>query len=358
VPTITIKDRCQPIATQRGTILDAALAAGVLYPHGCRVGECGSCKSKLLSGEVAMKPCLPDALSADERAQGWILACRAIPKVDVEVAWADDVSAGASDRCRLRAEVVALARATHDIVRVRLRPHGEFNFAAGQFARLHFDNLPARPYSMASLPGERELEFHIRYVPDGLVSGFCASRLCLGTHVELEGPFGSATLQADAGRPLLLAAGGSGLAPIKSILRAAISRNHRAPIALYHGVRDVRDVYDITVLQRLARDHDFALSVVLSSPTASRDYRTGLVHEAIGCDFGSLASYDVHVAGPPPMVDAVKKVAVERGAQPERLFADAFYGANPAPREGEPLRRGLFTRWFAPREAARHAVAP
>ncbi|MGH8772124.1 MAG: FAD-binding oxidoreductase, partial [Burkholderiales bacterium] len=193
------------------------------YPHGCRSGECGSCKCRLIAGQVRMYPYSPGALSEDERAAGLILACRSRPAGDVEVAWLGDAAPPAFHSVQpLVARVVRMEAATHDITRLYVEPAGKpLAFAAGQYANLTFGRLPARPYSMANRPDASVLEFHIRRVPDGLVSTYVAEELSIGERIKIEGPYGGAQLRENPARPMLLVAGGSGLAPMKSILLAA-----------------------------------------------------------------------------------------------------------------------------------------
>jgi len=166
---VEIRQVGRAIAVQEGvTILEAALADGIAYPHGCRSGRCASCKSRLVSGAVDLLDHSRFALSEEEKAQGLILACRAIPRTDATVAWiGGDEETASHPRRRLNCRVEAIKDATHDIKRIWLTIVGgdPLSFTAGQYARLTFPDAPTRDYSMASEPGERELEFHIRQGP-------------------------------------------------------------------------------------------------------------------------------------------------------------------------------------------------
>lgn len=341
--TIRFEQWPAPIEARRGTILDAALAAGVPYPHGCRSGECGSCKSRLIAGEVVRDPCAPEALSREEERQGLFLACRTRARSDVQVAWLAQAANETYPVQTLNAEVIGLEPATHDITRVRLGIIGpKLDFHAGQYVRLGCDGCPPRAYSMANRPDEDGLELHVRRVPGGRVSGYVAEKLRLGERVTVEGPFGSAHLRTEHDRPMLLLAGGSGLAPIKSILRTALARGHRRrPLHLYHGVRDARDLYDGDELAQLAASGSVSYNTILSEPTAGGRHRSGFVHDAVAADFDALIGFDVYVAGPPPMVDAARKIVCELGVAPENVYADAFHAA-PAEEQQESV--GLFRR--------------
>lgn len=355
MPRIFIQEWPQPIEAGRLRILEAALDAGVPFPHGCGSGECGTCKCRLLEGEVKRDRHSPDALSEEEAEHGLILACRARPLTDVMVKWLSDTAPAAM--IKHDAVVGRVERMARDVIllTVNLRPEQAFPFHAGQFAKLRFGRLPARSFSMASQPGQHELEFHIRIRPDGRVSQYVANELRSGDAVEVRGPFGEAhwesggegseeDIGADAapGRGarkrkahLLLLAGGTGMAPILSVLDAALSDGHDArAIDVYHGVRTPADLYSERLLQHRAREFGIRFVPVFAEGGPGR---TGMLHDAVGEDFSDLGASVIHVAGPPPMVEAVRGMARDRGAVHGRIRADAFHAS-------EPDKRSLWER--------------
>lgn len=323
----------QPIEAGRLRILEAALDAGVPFPHACGTGECGSCKCQLLSGEVAMDRYSPGALSEEEREKGMILACRSRVLSDVKIRWLS-YAALPKPLVKFKAQVTQVAQLAHDVFAVTLAaPHGlGFSFHPGQFAELRFGKLPARKYSMASQPGQDLLEFHIRIVPDGVVSQHVATKLREDDTVEVQGPFGEACwegLKETHTGPLLLLAGGTGLAPILSVLDAAL-KDGMPPdqVHLYHGVRAERDLYAEPRLTARAQEHGFRFTPVFSEK-APGSARQGFVHEVMEQDYHNLSHAHIYVAGPPPMVDAVKAAATGRGAAAARIRADAFHASEP-----------------------------
>jgi CDP-4-dehydro-6-deoxyglucose reductase/ferredoxin-NAD(P)+ reductase (naphthalene dioxygenase ferredoxin-specific) len=334
---IHIADWQQPIEAGRRRILEAALDAGVPFPHGCGSGECGSCKCQLIEGEVTSDAFSPDALSSEEVAQRLILACRARPAGDVRIRW---LAAGAAKPVvKVSTRVASMERAAHDVVvlTLALPAGGAFDFQPGQFAKLRFDTIPERSYSMASQPGEGHLTFHIRVLPEGRASTHVNSRLAIGDEVQVHGPFGDAIWQGPTNDPLVLVAGGTGLAPILSILDAALVAGQAAEqIHLYHGVRSESDLYAGDLLRRRSREQGFRFAPVYSSP-AGTAVRPAHVHEAVAEHFEDLSRAMVYTSGPPMMVDAVKGVALRRGAARERIRADAFFSA-------EPEKRSLWRR--------------
>jgi len=336
---VRIRQAGDPVTVEPGqTILEAALAQGVAYPHGCRSGNCGACKSRQHAGEIELAPYSDYALTDAERQSGLILACRAVPWSDAEIAWLDSEELIVHPQRRLKCRVSALEQATHDIriVRLEILSGGPFSFSAGQYAQVGFAGLPARDYSMANRPDqpviERSgLEFHIRQLGGGTASVYAATQLQPGDPVSVEGPFGTSYLRALHTGPILAIAGGSGLAPIKSIVETALAQGMAQPIRLYFGVRDERDLYGEPEMAALEAAHkNFRFIPVLSAPGVSEGggataRRTGFVHHAVAADLGDTDGMKAYLAGPPPMVEAAAALLAARGLRREDIHADAFY---------------------------------
>lgn len=344
---VTITTAGKRVTVENGdTLLDAAMAAGIDYPHSCRAGRCGACKSRLVEGEVELLPHTRFSLSDEERDAGLILACRALPRRDCTVAWLLDDDARAAHPVRkVEGTVVALDDLTHDIKRIRLRlADGErLAFTAGQYAQVTFPGCPTREYSMANRPDEPILEFHVRHVPGGTTSTHVASRLTVGDRVAVEGPFGSSYLREKHAGPIVAVAGGSGLAPVKSIVETALAAGMRQPIRLYIGVRDERDVYLESHLQQLAARHtNLKIHVVLSEPTGPTGRSTGLVTETMAANESELSDCRAYLAGPPPMVEAASELLLAHGVQADRIHADAFYTSADRERDsGSPATQAI-----------------
>jgi naphthalene 1,2-dioxygenase ferredoxin reductase component len=327
--SVRIRQWAEPIKVETGaTILDSALDAGVNYPFGCQSGNCGACKSVLLSGEVQMSPYSDFALTDEEKAAGLILACRAVPWSDCEVAWLEADEVVLHPRRILDCTVEALEDATHDIKRLRLRIDGggPFTFSAGQYAAVTFAGQKTRDYSMANTPDDKAVEFHIRRAKDGKTSSFVATELKVGDKVRVEGPLGASYLRDTHKGPILAIAGGSGLAPIKSIIETALAKGMAQHIYFYFGVRDERDLYLEDHFAGLAAKHkNFHFIPVLSEPSAAGKRRTGFVHDAVKADFDDVDGCKAYLAGPPVMVEAATKMLEGRGMKRSDIHADAFY---------------------------------
>ena len=326
---VTVRQFDAPLDVEMGdTILQTALNAGLQYPHGCQSGNCGACKSRLYAGEVEMSPYSAFALSEAEKDSGLILACRSVPWSDCDVAWLEQDEVVSHPLRKLTCTVREIDRMTHDIVRVRLsiEDGGPFDFTAGQYAEVRFDALPPREYSMANRPGDDLLEFHIRHIPDGQVSGFANIKLKVGDTVKVDGPHGISYYRSSHTGPIVALAGGSGLAPIKSIVEEALARGAEQPIHLYFGVRDERDLYLEDHFKALAGKHaNLTFTPVLSEPSGPTERRTGYLADVVGTDYDDLDGSKVYLAGPPIMVETCVDKIRARGTRGEDCHADAFY---------------------------------
>ncbi len=312
------------------TILDAALAAGIGYPFGCQSGNCGACKSHLLQGDVSMEGYSEFALSDEEKASGVILACRAVPTSDGEVAWLqEDDDLVIHPRQVLATRVLSLDNATHDIKRVRLEvASGEpFFFSAGQFASVTFEGCAPRDYSMANVPGDPVLEFHIRLGQAATTSAYVFEKLSVGDPVSVAGPFGASHLREAHRGPIIAVAGGSGMAPMKSIIERALVLGMPQHIYFYFGVRTERDLYLHDHFADLAKKHPTLHFIPVLSEGDGLNRRCGLVHKAVAADWDEFDGCKAYLAGPPVMVEAATKLFEQRDMRRQDIHADAFYTA-------------------------------
>lgn len=236
--------------------------------------------------------------------------------------------------------VVSLCDATADmrIVRLAIVAGGAFRFAAGQYARVTFSGQRPRDFSMANRPGTAELEFHIRHRADGGASAYAARTLRIGDGVWIEGPLGDAWLRGDGDRPIVCLAGGSGLAPMKSIVEMALQNDPKRCVDLYFGGRDEGDVYLEAHFRALeARHQNFRYHVLLSEPGRGTSRRRGTVVDGLLADgaahairAGRWAKAMAYAAGPPAMIRAAREALLALGFGASNIYADGFHPV-PAP---------------------------
>ena len=306
-------------------LLDALRANDVPVSYSCLAGRCGTCRCRVVEGEVLESGRETQRPGADD--EHYVLACQTFltESCTVEIPEPDEVVVH-TPRI-IKATVVAIEDQTHDIKRIRLKPAKPIEFSPGQYAQLQFTPDHIRPYSMAGLHADGELEFHVRLVADGRVTGYIAHTLKVGDAVRISGPLGSAYLRRKHEGPMLCVAGGTGLAPILSIIRGVIAEGMQNPIHLYFGVRSERDIYGREWLAALQRQHpQLQVHVAVTSGTAPGS-RSGLVTEAIAEDWRNLDGFRAYLCGAPPMVEATTLLVRQMGVLPSQIYADAFYAS-------------------------------
>ena len=305
-------------------LLDALRAAQVPMSYSCMAGRCGTCRCKVVEGEVLDKG--REQQRPLDAGDAFVLACQTYltEPCTIEIPEPDEIVVHPART--IKATVRSVQALTHDIRRVVLEPAKPIEFSPGQYAQLQFTPQHVRPYSMAGLSEDGLLEFHVRVVPQGRVSGYVAEALKPGDAVKVSGPLGTAYLRRKHEGPMLCVAGGTGLAPVLSILRGAVAEGMRNPIHLYFGVRSPRDVYGLDWLLELQRRHPaLKLHTVVTSGGDPREQRCGLVTEAIEQDHPDLTGWRAYLCGSPPMVEAATAVARRKGIAAEHIHADAFY---------------------------------
>ncbi|MGA2009613.1 MAG: MmoB/DmpM family protein [Solirubrobacteraceae bacterium] len=335
--------RLEPIGDQiecagTETILDAAFRQGFNLAHGCREGQCSACKCYLLEGDVALERYSSFALSDAERAAGYALMCRAVPESDVVVELLhvdpDDYRLAHAIRDG-EATVTAVTELTHDITGVTLAVTG-LQWVPGQYLDIHVpgEDGARRSFSIANLPGEDRVELMIKRYPGGRLSGMLGAQIVAGTRLTYTGPYG-AFHRRESARPILMIAGGSGMAPVLAVLRELAAERCARPVRFYYGAREPRDLFMLAEIAALGeRLADFTFIAVTGRH----------VHEAVAVDGGP----DVYMCGPPPMIDACALLLAERGVDPDRIFTDRFTTAAEAVTAPAYTRSEREFAWFAP----------
>lgn len=324
-------------------VLEVALAAGLNLPHSCKSGHCGSCRARLVSGRIRYPGVRPLGLTADEAHSGYILLCQARPASDLTVEARFITSVADVEIKTLPCRIARLVPLAPDVMQVWLRlPAVErLPFQAGQYLDVLLEGGRRRSFSIASPPHDSELlELHVRRVSGGdfterlFVAGSAAA-LVQGSLLRIEGPVGQFIYRDGAGS-LVLVAGGTGFAPLKSMLRHILENGIRRPVHFYWGARHTQDLYEeALVLEWVRRYPQLSFTAVLSEATAAEaaHHRGGWVHEAVLVDHPRLAGVEVYAAGPPAMIEALRASFPRHGLSPGRLYFDSFdYAPDVMPR--------------------------
>lgn len=305
-------------------LLEVLRENGVPVSYSCMSGRCGTCRCKVIEGDIVDSG--PEAGRPNLVGERHVLACQSVltGNCAIEIMDADEIVTHPARI--LKATVVAIESPAHDIRRLRIRLAKPLQFSPGQYATLQFSPDHARPYSMAGLPDDGEMEFHIRKVPGGRVTEYVFDQVKEGATVKLSGPLGTAYLRRTHTGPMLCVGGGTGLAPVLSIVRGALESGMENPIHLYFGVRSSQDLYDAERLEGLAARHpNLTVHIVIATGTPGPGQRGGLVTDAIERDLNSLAGWRAYLCGAPAMVEALTLLVARLGIKPAHVHADAFY---------------------------------
>jgi CDP-4-dehydro-6-deoxyglucose reductase len=312
-------------------ILMAALRQGVMLPYSCKNGTCGSCKGLLESGEVHYPFHPPLALEKKDFADSYTLMCQAEPLENLVIR-VREIEAVRDIQVRmLPARVVEKTLLAENVVRLQLKLPAtqRLQFLAGQYIDVLLSGGKRRAFSIASCPSlENEIELHIRHVEGGDFTGYVFDQLKERDILRLEGPQGNFFVRNDKPeRPMVMMGGGTGFAPLKSMIENLIEHGDSRTIHLYWGARTPAEIYLDALPRKWARNYSHIhYHKAISEPDGSEEKGCfeGFVHEAVIADHADLSGFDVYMSGPPAMIETAKREFSERGVPDNRLFYDSF----------------------------------
>lgn len=327
---VTIQPSGHEFTVKEGEpLLTAALNAGFALPYGCRNGACGACKGKVLAGEVDYGVHQEGTLTPEEKARGLALFCCATARSDLTIEVKEVGAVKDIPVKTLPCRIENMEKLAPDVMAVWLKlPSNErLQFLPGQYIDFLLKDGSRRSFSLANTPEEDALlELHIRHVEGGRFTDQVFNTMKVKDIMRISGPHGSFFLR-ESDKPAIFLAGGTGFAPIKSILAHAFHHEVEREFVLYWGARSLVDLYQPLVPAAWQQGQkNFSFIPVLSAPQAADNWpgRTGYVHEAVLADFSDLSGYEVYACGAPAMVAAARRDYMARGLPEDAFFADAF----------------------------------
>jgi benzoate/toluate 1,2-dioxygenase reductase component len=309
------------------TVLDAAYRQKVNLPMDCSDGVCGTCKGHCEQGEFDMgDEYIEDALSDEEAAEGMVLTCQMVPSTDCVIQVPVASTLCKTQVGKVEGTVAAVEQLSEDSIElvVDLDEGSELSFLPGQYVHIDVPGTEShRSYSFSSLPGEPRATFLIRNIPNGVMSGYLGERAAAGDRLSLTGPLGSFYLR-EVTRPVLMLAGGTGLAPFLSMLAQLVEKGCDQPVHLIYGVNKDDHLVKVDALETLAAKlPTFTYSTVVVDE-ASEHPRKGYVTHHMDAEVMHDGDVDVYLCGPPPMVDAVLKHFDAQGIVPQSFHYEKF----------------------------------
>jgi phenol hydroxylase P5 protein len=329
------------------TVLDACLREGIWLPHACTHGTCGTCKAQLLDGELDLGDASPYALLDSERDEGAALLCVARPKGDVTIEGEVDAEEGVQVHpVRDYGGVVeALDDVAPEVRRLLIRLTEPLTFNPGQYVQLNLPGRQNRPYSVASAPGDGHLvELHVKRTARGAATdGWIFRDLAAGHEVSLSGPYGRFSFRPARSQPVLLLAGGTGLAPMKSILQHIAQTGSDHQVVLYHGAATAAGLYEHGWLTEFTGAHDW----LDYRPALSREThggRTGRVPALLAEDFPRAAGHVAYICGSPEFVNDTMKALMRARLFPRDIYREDFFDSADRASGANVVRSPLFRR--------------
>ncbi|WP_420174704.1 benzoate 1,2-dioxygenase electron transfer component BenC [Luteococcus sp. OSA5] len=319
------------------TVADASYRQRINIPLDCRDGACGTCKAFCESGEYDGGYYIDDALTEDEAAEGYVLPCSMKPKSDLVLQIAGTSQMAKAGASTWKGRIVGLEHLSATTVQlsVEIDKRDELVFLPGQYVNISVPGTDQkRSYSFSNAPGEPTLTFLMRITPGGVMSTYLTERAKVGDQLEMDGPHGSFFLR-ETERPLLLVAGGTGLAPVLSIMRQLRAQGDTRPTHLVYGVSTDADVVALDQIEEVAAElGDFSWDFCVSRPEASeiegREVKSGYVMGLIEPEHLHDGEVAIYLCGPPPMVEAVRQDLAERKVEPDGFYFEKFALAVPA----------------------------
>ncbi|MDX1461266.1 MAG: CDP-6-deoxy-delta-3,4-glucoseen reductase, partial [Xanthomonadales bacterium] len=311
------------------SVLSAALRQGVMLPYSCKNGTCGSCKAVIESGEVHYPFHPPLALSRPEIADGYALLCQAEPLEDLR-ADAREIEAVRDIPVRMfPARVIETEQLAPHVMKLTLKlPRAQrLQFLAGQYVDVLLPGGKRRAFSIASAPQrEDEIELHIRHVEGGDFTGWVFEELKLRDILRLEGPLGNFFIRNEhPDKPMILMAGGTGFAPLKSMVEDLQSQGDQRSIHLFWGAQSAAELYMEDLPLAWAENHEnLKYTGVVADDSGLERHQRGMVHEAVLSHYPDLSGFELYMSGPPAMIDTARAAFFERGLPERCLYYDSF----------------------------------
>jgi benzoate/toluate 1,2-dioxygenase reductase subunit len=305
-------------------VADAAYRGGVNIPMDCRDGACGTCKCQCESGDYTLGSYIDDAMTEDEAKAGFVLTCQMKASSDCVIripasSAVCKVKAGA-----VAAEMAGLRQLSPSSIGFSVKLAEPLAYLPGQYVNVSVPGTTqTRSYSFSSMPKDGVVEFLVRNIPNGLMSSYLSGAAKPGDQLTVTGPIGSFYLR-DVTRPILMLAGGTGLAPFLAMLEVLQAKGATQPIHMIYGVTNDADLVEVDKLTAFAAAiPGFTFVTVVADPASTHERKGYVTHHMPDAVLHG-GNVDLYLCGPPPMVDAVRGYLTEKGVKPASFHFEKF----------------------------------
>ncbi|MEN6386848.1 MAG: FAD-binding oxidoreductase [Phycisphaerales bacterium] len=329
---IVINDKKEIEADEGKSLLSTLLRQKIHIPTSCGgKGKCGLCKLRVAEGADILQPAEETLLNDYEKQSNIRLSCQVKVQNNLKIFIPPEILNVREYNC----QCTDIKDLTYDIkeFRFELNSGDTLNYIPGQYMQLQLplyasnNQRISRAYSISSDPKDiNNFEFIIRKVPDGICTTYCFEYLKKGDKIKIKGPYGQFSLTQNH-TPIIFIAGGSGIAPIKSMLHQMKNTGNKRKATFYFGANRVKDLCCIDLMSRFEKEianFRFVPAVASSDPGEKWDGQTGLVTKVFRDDYKDATGCEAYLCGSPGMIDASIKVLKEIGVKEENIFYDKF----------------------------------
>lgn len=313
-------------------LLSTLMGEEIFIPSACGGrGSCGLCKVKVLSGAGQYLPTELPWISEEEKKEHIRLSCQVKVKNDLEIVIPEELFRVK----QFDAKIASIRDLTHDIkeINIELIEPKEIEYTAGQFIQLQIPEYELteepvyRAYSMSSCPSDKtKVQLEIRLVPNGIATTYVHKYLKEGDRISFNGPYGEFYLR-DTERDIVCIAGGSGMAPIKSIIMDMAEKGINRKVNYFFGARTTKDLFLLDEMKELEkRLPNFKFIPALSAPTREDNWKgeTGLITDVVDRYLTTGENVEAYLCGSPGMIDACVKVLTANGVPEDLIYYDKF----------------------------------
>ena len=302
-------------------LLEELIAAGMNLPYSCKRGICDTCEADLIDGQVEYNKCKESVVTGQQR----ILLCQAKAQTDLTLDIQELVELDKIRILMLPARVHSMELVAPDIMQIQLRipPTTTFRYLPGQYIDIHYTGNIHRSYSIADYDGNNHLvELHIRKKSGGIFTEHVFKGMKINELLRFEGPLGSFFIRNKSKSPIIFLAGGTGFAPIKTMVNDLIKNKDDRNIYVYWGATSVEGFYSSVPNEWAEQCTNIKFIPVLSEGHWAG--RKGYVHAAVLEDFTDLSQFEVYACGSPLMIEVAKEAFMRAGLNRNAFFSDAF----------------------------------
>lgn len=325
---LTVNEDLAIQVNETDTLLNTLSKEKIFLPSACGgKATCGACKFRLIEGGGDVSPVEEPFLNAEEKANNVRLACQTKVRSSMKI----EVMRELLDAKEYRGTIEHLEDLTYDIklVRIKLLDPDVMEFKPGQYAQIRIPGMEIeRAYSIASNPKDNHhIEFIIRLVPKGKATTFVHKALENNDDIIITGPYGDFFLQEDSDKPIVCIAGGSGKAPIRSILSVLKDKGMPRKVYYFFGALTQNDLYMTEEFRKLEQEFPNFKYIPALSKAEDDDTWTGekgLITDVVSRHFDDLSNHEAYLCGSPGMIDACI-VRLKAAKMPEeQIYFDKF----------------------------------